>query len=79
MTDIYEMNEKTGNIKRLATYSTEPKQSMINFIMQELRHNFNTWQYPENIESIRESKMAPNHFYYDDIVNSRVIAAYPSR
>jgi hypothetical protein len=71
------MDEKTGKITRQATYSTDSKQSLINFIMQDIRGNYNTWEYPTNIEGIRESPTVANHYYYDDMKNNRIIASYP--
>ena len=76
MTQIYEMNENTGHIENKATYSLDPKAAMIAYIEQK-HGNMNTWNYPKAIEGIRESKTVKDHFYYDDIPNGVIIAAYP--
>lgn len=76
-TMIYELQEKTGKINKLAIYTVDPKRALINFIMQYIHNNFNTWNYPEHINGIRESDTVKQHFYYDDIYNERVLAAYP--
>lgn len=74
---IYTLDEKTGKIEKRASYSIEPKRALICYIMQQEK-NFNTWAYPDHIQGIRESDREPNHFYYDDIKNCQVIAAYPA-
>jgi len=77
MTSIFEMNEKTGKIDRVASYSIDPKKALICYIMQS-RKNFNTWEYPEHIEGIRESRTVSDHWYFDDIPNNRILASYPA-
>lgn len=76
MTDIYTMDEKTGKVERVAVYSLNPKQAIIAYVMQS-RKNFNSWEYPASIPGIRESGRRVNHYYYDDMANGRIIAAYP--
>jgi hypothetical protein len=66
-----------GKISKVAEYTTEPKQALINYIEQYLRKNWNTADYPKHIKGIRESKTKKNHFYFDDQKNDLVIAAYP--
>lgn len=78
MTDVYTMDEKTGKIDRVATYSIGPKQALIAFIMQS-KKNMNFWTYPQHIEGMRESTKKADHWYFDDIANSRILAAYPVR
>jgi len=77
MTNIFVMDEQSGKIMRKATYSLDPKKALICYIEQTISKNFNTWEYPEDIAGIRESKKAANHFYYDDIKHNLIIAAYP--
>lgn len=45
--------------------------------MQNIFHNMNTWEYPETIKGMRESDTVPDHWYYDDFMGRRVLAAYP--
>jgi hypothetical protein len=78
MTNIYVMDEKTGKIEMTCAYSVGPKQAMINYIMQYIKHNWNVWQYPEQIDGVRESTKAKDHFYYDDIRHGKIIASYPA-
>ncbi len=73
MSVIYELHEK-GNIERKAIYALEPKKALICYIRQQ-QNDHNTWEYPENIKGIRESQIAPNHFYYEQ--PNTVLAAYP--
>jgi hypothetical protein len=75
-TTIYKMDEKTGKIDRQATYTVPGKQAIINYIMQYIKHNFNTWQYPQDINGIRESDSRKHTYYYDDIPNNSIIMAY---
>lgn len=72
---IFELNE-SGNIERKAEYTTEPKQALINYVMQFKKNNFNTWDYPKELNGIVESKKAKDHFYYD--YENIVIASYPA-
>lgn len=73
---IYELNEN-GKIEEKAIYTVDAKQALINYIMQFLKNNHNTWTYPTDIEGIRESKTKQNHYYYD--YNNIVIGSYPSK
>jgi hypothetical protein len=50
MTTI-KMLDKECNITELATYSCEPKKALIAYRMQQ-RKNFNTWNYPDDMEDI---------------------------
>ena len=77
-TIIYELKENgDGNINKIAEYTLSPKEALIAFVMQS-RKNFNTWDYPKEIKGMRESNTVPNHWYFDDIINDRVLAAYPA-
>ena len=77
MTNIFTMDEQSGKIMRTASYSLDPKQALIAYVMQS-RGNMNTWEYPTDLQGIRESTKAANHFYYDDIKHNLIIAAYPA-
>lgn len=76
-TSIFEC-DSNGKISKLAVYSIAPEQALISYIQQYIYGNWNTWDYPKHIKGIRESKIKKNHFYFDDIQNDRVIAAYPA-
>lgn len=77
-TIIYELKENgDGSISKIAEYTLNPREALICFIMQD-KKNFNTWDYPKEIEGIRESEILPNHWYFDDDINKRVLAAYPA-
>ena len=76
-TNIYECNSD-GKITQLAAYSVEPEQALINYIQQYINGNWNTMNYPKHMKGVKESKIKKNHFYFDDVANDRVIAAYPA-
>ena len=76
-TSIYEC-DSNGKITKIAEYSVEPEQALINYIQQTIHCNFNTWKYPKHMNQIRESRIKKNHFYYDDIPNDRVLTSYPA-
>ena len=76
MTTIYELSEYDGAIRKKAEYSLPPKKALVCYI-QQCNGNFNTWEYPDHLPGMRESKTVPDHWYYDDIENRRVVAAYP--
>lgn len=75
---IYTLDESGiyGVVPR-AVYSCTPKKALINYIMQTIKHNFNTWSYPENIDGIGESATAKDHWYYN--YNGVCIASYPKQ
>ena len=77
MTTIFVVDEKTGKVERKCSYSVDPEKAIVNYIMQYIKNNWNTWQYPEYIESVRQSTKAPGHYYYDDVPNGKIIYAYP--
>lgn len=78
---IYVLEEGKG-YRKAAEYSLPPKQALVAFIKQTLENNFNTWDYPETVEGMRESSTIKDHWYYD-VFKSRgakmnaTIAAYP--
>ena len=76
-TSIYEC-DSNGKISKLAEYSVAPEQALINYIQQYIHGNWNTANYPKHMKAIQESRIKKNHFYFDDIPNDRVIAAYPA-
>lgn len=85
MSKILSLKEGESGIKELAIYSLPPKKAMVCFIEQFIRKNFNTWEYPEEIEGMRESTTVGNHWYYDvpkmdgnGISFDTAFAAYPA-
>lgn len=74
---IYEC-DSNGKISKLAEYSVEPEQALINYIQQYVKGNWNTVNYPKHMKGICESRIKKDHFYFDDIPNNRVLAAYPA-
>ena len=72
---IYELNEN-GKIEKKAEYTCNTKQALINYVMQFKKKNFNTWEYPETLQGMRESPTKDNSYYYD--YDNLVIASYPS-
>lgn len=76
-TKVYSIKIGTPGIKELCQYSVEPKKALIAFLRQQ-DGDYHTWDYPDNIKGIRESLTKEDHWYYDDIKNKRIIAAYPA-
>lgn len=74
---IYALEEKTGRIEKKALFSLAPKNALVAFVMQ-AKGDFHTWNYPENLPGMRQGDTVPNHWYYDDVANGRVLAAYPA-
>ena len=78
MTTICELKESSNKgIRKIASYSCNPKEALVCFIMQDIRKDFNTWKYPEIIPGMRESKIKKDHWYFDDINGKRVLGSYP--
>lgn len=71
---IYSMDEKTGDITRKAEYTLPAKKALIAYIMQYVKHDFNTWFYPDNIDGMRQSSNGEKGFYYDHA--GIILAAY---
>ncbi len=62
---IYELTEGDPRMRKVAIYTLPPKQALIAYIEQRLYNNFNTSEYPDDFEGIRESSTISNHFYFD--------------
>ena len=82
MTSVIYKLEKGKSMVKVAEYTQPPKKALINFIMQYIKHNWNTYTYPDDIEGIRESQTIPEHYYYDVFKRrngneNAVYAAYP--
>ena len=78
MTCIFELKVGDPAIRKKAEYSIAPKKALVAFVMQNVYHNYNTWEYPEQIKGMRESDTVKDHWYYDDFSGRRVLAAYPA-
>lgn len=63
MTKIY-MIDENGNISHLATYSLEPKKALIAYYMQNEKNNFNTWNYPSDLEIIKHMSNGSDFAYF---------------
>ena len=83
MSTIWMLEEGDPNPKLVAEYSLPPKAALVAYVEQKYRNNLNTWEYPEQLEGMRESSTLADHWYYDlfktrgDKINA-VVAAYPS-
>ena len=75
--------EEGRGYRCVAEYSLPPKAALVAYIKQNIENDFNTWDYPELIEGMRESDTVSDHWYYD-LCKSRgascngVLAAYPN-
>lgn len=77
MSLIFELKEDNPNMRKVAIYSLTPKAALVAYIMQDIFHNMNTWEYPEMVKGMRQSDTVPDHWYYDDFIGRRVLSAYP--
>jgi hypothetical protein len=70
--------DENGDFHMLATYSLEPEKALIAYYMQQEKSNFNTWDYPEKIEAIRQYPSGSGYFYNkgDDVIYSRSSEAF---
>ena len=50
MSLIFELKEGNPDVRKVAIYSLSPKKALIAYIMQNIFHNMNTWEYPETIK-----------------------------
>lgn len=74
-TDIFTMQERTGKIEFRCSYTLPADKALIAFVEQQ-KKNYKTWAYPEKLQGMRESPTVRGNWYYDDIPNNQVIAAY---
>ena len=82
MTTIFMLEEGKPDVRRVASYSCSPKQALVAYVMQYIKNNWNTWEYPEMLEGMRESQTIADHWYYDlfkgrNAKVNAVISAYP--
>lgn len=75
VTDIYTMQERTGKIEFRCSYTLPPDEALVAFVEQQ-KKNYNFWTYPERLEYMRESPTVSGNWYYDDIQNNQIVAAY---
>lgn len=52
----------------------DPKPALVAHIMQTIRHNFNTWEYPEVVEGMYQGIVSSNWYY--DTQDGGTLAAY---
>jgi hypothetical protein len=74
VTTIYALTND-GKITERAVYSISAKQALIAYIMQYIRKNWNTWQYPQEINGIFESPTKKGVFHFEDINNDRILTS----
>ena len=63
MTTIFTL-DTAGNISTKAVYSMDAKRALIAYIRQALFDDYNTWDYPDDLDGIKESTR-PGKYYYD--------------
>jgi hypothetical protein len=63
-----------GELHNLAVYSLEPKAALIAYYMQNEKKTYNTWDYPKDLDVIRERPMGLGFMYSvgDDLIYSRL-------
>lgn len=57
-------DEATLDEKTISYYSLPAKQALINWIMSNVKMNNNTWDYPNEMDGIRESTTKQGVFYF---------------
>ena len=62
---VTEYNIITGkDVKNVLYHGITRKQGIINYIMQEKKHNYNTWEYPTNLDGIIKSNFIKDRIIY---------------
>lgn len=75
MNSVISILETDGNISSTSySYSLSSKKALICFIMQEVKKNFNTWTYPEDMKGIIE--LPSKRGFSFELFNGNVITAY---
>lgn len=82
LSQILVLEEGNTELRKVAEYALSPKQALVAYIKQTLEKNFNTWEYPEIVEGMRQSDTVADHWYFDKFKRKyggrdAVIAAYP--
>lgn len=57
-----------GLIDEQAVYSLSSKEALVAFIMQNYDCNYNTWEHPDIIDGMWQSKKSGNWYWEDDNV-----------
>jgi hypothetical protein len=70
---------KDNNITEVSSYGVDAKQALICYIQQNINHNWNTWQYPLEMNGIYESPTKQGVFYFNDKNNNRILQSYTMR
>lgn len=78
MAQIYKLSAD-GVLSKVAEYSLSAREALVAYIMQYVRGNYHTWNYPDHIDGMRRSNLT-YAWYYDviDGMNSYVLASYPA-
>lgn len=64
-----------GKIVEIGVFvGIDPKPALVAHIMQIIRHNFNTWEYPEVVEGMYRGIVSSNWYY--DTQDGGTLAAY---
>jgi hypothetical protein len=71
--NIYD--KETGELKHSCLFTANTKQALINHIRQAIHNDYNTWNYPEHIEGIKESTTKQGVLYYE--YENQIIQAIP--
>lgn len=64
MSSVIMKLDADGDFHELATYSLEPKQALIAFYMQTEKKNFNTWEYPQDLDFIYPRAFGRGYMYH---------------
>lgn len=63
-------------IKEYIYHNMTRKKAIICFLKQEIDHNYNTWDYPNDIDGIYKSKSIKDRIYYDLSDNQVIYSQY---
>lgn len=72
---VYELKTESKEVNLLATYCFDSKKAMVSFI-KEQEGDFNTCNYPNIIEGMRESKIKKHGWLFDDLKNERTLVSF---
>ena len=65
MTCIYELRDD-GKMSRVAEYTLPAKKALVCYIRQHLNNDYSWWNYPEEIQGMRQSEFKSSVWEYDD-------------
>lgn len=63
MNSTISLLDTEGNIKELTSYSLNPKDALIAYYMQQEKKNYSTWDYPKELDNIKERKSGKGYYY----------------